>query len=79
MYIQQLAIKQQLEIETQKERINKIAKDVIGIYRALFSIGAPLNDNTIQLNAEQLNYFHQNVGNSIAYLAYELQDEIKAL
>jgi hypothetical protein len=55
----ELIAKQQIQIEEQKERIsetNRLRKLLISRF---CSIGAPLNDNVLQFNKEQIKWLQE--------------------
>lgn len=53
---EQLIAKQQLEIEEYKQAIEENKTIVKNLKSKLYSIGAPLNDNCLQFNKEQLRW-----------------------
>lgn len=64
----ELIVKQSLKIEELQQELCDCLDSVNDIYRSLFCIGAPLNDNCINLNKEQIKYFMLYVGNPITSL-----------
>lgn len=75
MDINELVIKQQLEIESLKETLKEVNKTIKDIYSSLYCIGGPLNDNCIKLNNKQIHYLYRDVGKPIVSLVKLLRTE----
>jgi hypothetical protein len=73
----ELITKQQLEIENLKDLLKDVGLSVKYMHRNLYAIGAPLNDNCIGLNEEQVIYFGDRLGNPIHGLIHDLRDYIE--
>lgn len=56
MEMTELIAKQQLEIEDYKKQLEENMEIVAKLNSKFFSIGAPLNDNVLQFNKEQLKW-----------------------
>jgi len=55
----QLIAKQQLEIETLKERVDECEEVLAAICMSLVNIGGPLNDNRLQFDVKQRAFLHE--------------------
>jgi len=56
---EELITKQQLRIEELEDELNGYKADFGTIYTMLYAVGAPLNDNVLGFNKEQLKWFFQ--------------------
>lgn len=70
-----LIAKQQFEIENLKETKRNYEYALECIHGALFSIGAPLNDNVLGFNSEQKRYLHYKIADFIPAEIFEDDDE----
>jgi hypothetical protein len=55
----ELIADQQLEIANLKEKIDQYVESFNEIYKDLYCIGAPLNDNKLKFTADQLLVFRR--------------------
>lgn len=60
-----LIAKQSMKIEFMKHQNKEYLRRFGNIYLALFGIGAPLNDNCLGFNAEQLKYLQDFIASEI--------------
>lgn len=67
---QELITKQQLEIEELKQENEHIKEQMRNIYKIIYGIGGPLNDNKAQFNERQRDYFHNIVKNIDTWLVF---------